>query len=1009
MMLLNRLLHRPIAVAMSVIALLAMGLVSLRYIPVSLMPDVDIPQITVQVSMPGYSAQEVERSAVTSLRGTLMQVDGLKDIRSESRMDVGTIRMSFEPGCDVDLLFLEVNEKVDRAMTFLPRELERPKIMKAAATEIPAFYLDVYQRGTQESDIRFAQFSNFVSSMVAKRIEQLPQVAMTDISGTVGTEIQCIPDEEKLRSLGLGVGDLENAIRKCDVTLGALSVVDGEYRYNIHFDAQILTAKDISNVYINHKGRQFQVKDVCRIVERVAPRNGYVRHNGHNAITLAVVKQNDAQMEDLQVQMEKLMWEMREDYPDLEFQLTRDQTRLLTFTIESLKSNLYLATLLACLVLFLFLKQWRMALLVILSIPISLVLTLLMFYVLGISLNIISLSGLILGVGMIVDNSIIVTDNMVQKWQGGATLKDAVIRGTTEVFTPMFSSVLTTCSIFLPLIFLSGTAGALFYDQAMGVTIALFSSLGVATLITPVWFYNIYKKKVAAFVAPRQKRETKGMAMYEKVMTWMLRHIRTVLCVFCLILPASVFIFFEIEKQRLPYIPQDDTLMSIDWNRGISAQENDSRITSLMTEVTDEVETYTSMSGTQQFLLSHTPDITAPEAIVYVKCKDENVLTKVKEHLALLIQSRYPRATCSFGEAGNVYGMMFSADEPDLEIHLQHEDGTRPSVAEARAFTDSLKVHFPNAGIVPVVTETNVRYVADMEWMTIHNVEYTTLYGRLKELLRKNSIFEISSGANAVPVIVDGGVHSSQLLMKTVQNRDGVDVPLSYLLRESCGEDYKQLTSGNVGAFYNVSVTELEQDAESMMRYVNRQLHKPSTAFTATFSGGYFSSRQMIRELAVVLAVALVLLYFILTAQFESFIQPFIILLEMVVDVFFVVLVLWLLGETLNVMSMIGLVVMSGIIINDSILKVETINRMRRKGFGLLRAILLAGKSRLRPIVMTSLTSILALMPFLSRSDMGTALQYPLSLVLIIGMTVGTLVSLFFVPVLYYVIYAHKR
>ena len=425
---------------MCIIALAVMGLLALRYIPVSLMPDIDIPQITVQTSMPGYSAREIEHDVISPLRGRLMQVAGVKDLRSEARMDAGSVVMTFEPGSNIDLLFIEVNEKIDRAMNAMPKDMERPKVMKASAMDIPAFYLDVYLKDSGEggTSLRFAQLGRFARGVVCKRIEQLPQTAMVDISGTVGTEIDCIPDYEKLRALGLTVNDIEAAIRRNNITLEALSVVDGLYRYNIHFDSQLLTRDDIADIYLNHQGRLLQLKDVCRIEERVAQRNGLVRHQRTDCVTMAIIKQNDAQMKDLQKSMDELLEDLRREYPDICFELTRDQTRLLSYTISNLEGNLYVGALLACLILFLFMRQWRLSLLIVLSIPLSLILTLLCFYLLGISLNIISLSGLILGVGMIVDNSIIVIDNVMQRWRGGLSLKEAVVRGTAEVFTPTY-------------------------------------------------------------------------------------------------------------------------------------------------------------------------------------------------------------------------------------------------------------------------------------------------------------------------------------------------------------------------------------------------------------------------------------------------------------------------------------------------------------------------------------------------------------------------------------------
>ena len=1003
----KKLLHRPIAVTMCLIALVVMGCLALRYIPVSLMPDIDVPQITVQANMPGYSAREIDRDVISPLRGQLMQVAGVKDIRSESRMDAGYVVMTFEPGSNIDLLFIEVNEKIDRTMNTMPKDMERPKVIKASAMDIPAFYLDVWLKN-ETNDLAFAQLGRFAKGVVSKRIEQLPQTAMVDISGTVGTEITCLTYYDKLQTLGLTTHDIEAAIQRNNITLEALSVVDGLYRYNIHFDSQLLTKDDVANIYINHDGRLLQLKDLCRIEERVAQRNGIDRHGKHNAVTMAIIKQNDAQMADLQQSMDNLLENMRSEYPEIEFELTRDQTYLLTYTISNLKQNLYVGVLLACLILFLFMRQWRLSLLIVMTIPLSLILTLLCFYLLGISMNIISLSGLILGVGMIVDNSIIVIDNVMRRWREGMGLQTAIVKGTREVFAPMLSSVLTTCSVFIPLIFLSGVAGTLFYDQAMGVTIALFASLAVATLVIPVYFHLLFRKKQQAPVVTNIN--TMLYQSYEKVMRWVFHHVRICLLVLACMVPLTGIIFWQIEKERMPSVEQNDMLMTIEWNMGISATENDRRVMELMESLGDEVETSTSMAGTQEFLLSHTKDITASEAIVYVKARSVEGLKQIKEKVVAALQQKFPTASVAFGESGNLYNMIFATDEADLEIHLQDLDGRRPGIASARQFTDSLRARFPGISVMPVVSETNIRYVADMEQMAVYKVGYDQLYARLKEQMSRNRIFEINDGAQSVPVMVGtDDKESSRILNSTVKNSEGTDVPISYLVRETKGEDYKRLPAGNGGEFYSIDLDATDKEVEQVMDYVEDQVHQPKSELSASFAGGYFTSRQLIGELALVLSVALALLYFILAAQFESFIQPLIILLEMVVDVFFVVAALWLLGESVNVMSMIGIVVMSGIIINDSILKIDTINRLRRGGMSLLRAIMMAGHNRLKPIIMTSLTTMLAILPFLHRGDMGSALQYPLSLTIIVGMGIGTMVSLFMVPLFYYLIYKNRK
>lgn len=1017
-MVVRNLIHRPIAVTMCLIALIAIGCISFKYIPVSLMPDIDIPQITVQVSYPGASVHEVDAEVVAPLRSQLMQVAGLKDIHSESRMDAGSIFMEFEPGSNIDLIFIEVNEKIDRAMNRMPKELERPKVVKASAMDIPAFYLDLSLKNEgvgkdgslPKAGMKFTQLGEFARNIVSKRIEQLPQTAMVDISGTTGAEIICIPDEAKLLSMGLDMETLSKAIQSNNITLGALSVVDGLYRYNIHFDSQLLNREDIENVYINHEGRLVQLKDLCRVEEKLASRVGLVRHDGKNAVTMAVIKQNDAQMEDLQKSIEGLVEDLRKEYPDISFDLTRDQTRLLTYSIDNLGQNLYVGAVLACLVLFLFMKDWRLPLLIIITIPLTLIVTLLSFHLLGISLNIISLSGLILGVGMIVDNSIIVIDNVMQRWRQGMPLADALVKGTNEVFTPMLSSVLTTCSVFVPLIFLSGIAGALFYDQAMGVTIALFASLFVAVLVIPVYFMVLYRKRKTCLEGEvlDRKFHFNFYTPYECGVKWVLRNPVKSVTAFCLAIPAIFLIYKGLEKERLSYMEHNDALMKIDWNAGISVEENDARVGDVLKQVDGMVQTSTAMVGVQDFVLSHTEDLTTSEAVVYFQAEDGETLRQAQEKMRNYMAERYPRGTVEFGVSGNIFDLIFSNDDADLEIRLQRQGGGRPDVHEARAFLDTLSRRFPEVAVQPVVSERNIQYVADTEQMAVYHVSYAALQARLRMLVSQNEVYAINEGARSLPVIIgERGMDSRRLLQYTVRNDEGVDIPLSYLIRETQGEDFKRLYSGNGGDYYPVKITADDRTVESIVDFTERFV-KADPHYSASFTGNYYSSREMIGELVLVLSVAVALLYFILAAQFESIVQPLVILSEIVIDVFWVFLVLWLLGESLNIMSMIGIVVMSGIIINDSILKVDTMNRLRREGIPLVTAIWRGGHSRLRPIVMTSLTTILAILPFLSRGDMGSALQYPLSLTLIVGMMAGTLVSLFFIPLVYYLIYRKR-
>lgn len=1007
---LSKLIHRPIAVSMCVLALAVLGILSIRYIPVSLMPDIDIPQITVHASYPGASVRQVEDNVTGILRGQLSQVAGLKDISSESRMDAATVTLSFEPGANMDLLFIEVGEKIDRAITWLPKDMERPKVVKASAMDIPAFYLDVSLRDSTATNMRFVQLSSFARSVLRKRIEQLPQTAMVDISGMAGTEIVLMPRPDRMEALGLRPADIERAIKARDIILSSLSIVDGIYRYNIHFDAALLTLQDIKDIILTHEGRLLRLGELCDVDLRPLSGGGIVRHDGRRAVTMAVVKQSEARMEDLQASMDTLLVQLRCGYPDLSFDLTRDQTRLLTYSMDNLQTNLLLGAALACLVLFIFMRSVRLPLLIIITIPLSLILTILSFYILGISLNVISLSGLILGVGMIVDNSIIVIDNIRQRMRY-EPLDTAVVRGAREVFQPMLSSVLTTCSVFLPLIFLSGTAGELFYDQAIAVTIALFASLLVAVTVIPVYFRLFYKRLTNQI----SKEPELFLSSYSSVLGFTLRHARWVLGGFAMCLVCAIFLSGFLEKEQLPDVPHEDTMMSVDWNLGISEQENDRRIRDLLAHADSTLCTSTTMVGAQTFLLAHTPEITASEAMAYLRFDTEGNRLNAQQSIENYLRQHYPRATVTFTPVGSLLDMVFGNESSRLSIHLQNANGGRPTVAQARTFTDSLRAAFPAVSIQPVASELTIEYRAQMEQMAVHGVTYDNLLTALREQTGRRQVFGINDGAEMVPVIIgDLAKDKDKVMASSLTAPNGVRIPLYLLVATAEGEDFKRLYAAADGDYYPVDIDCDDATVHQIITWAQSlAAHSVGSGsrtdgVSVTFFGDYFSSQKLIRELFIVLSVALALLYFILAAQFESLVQPLIILSEMVVDVAVVLVVLWLAGESLNIMSMIGLVVMAGIVINDSILKVDTINRLRHSGVPTLTAIVRAGHKRLRPIIMTSLTTILAILPLLSRADMGCALQYPLSLTLVVGMIVGTMVSLFFVPLVYYVIYRKK-
>ena len=1012
------LIKRPVAVTMITIVIVVAGLFCISGMPVSLMPDIEIPQITVLSEMSGMSAQEMENKVVAPLRGQLSQVSGVKNINSDSRMDMGSISMKFEPGANMNLKFIEVNEKIDLAMESVSKNVKRPKVVKTSATDIPAFYIDISYKDNVNSAERIAQLGEFVSNVVCHRIEQLPSVAMVDVSGFVQSEILCVPNEGRLASLGMTIEDLQKSLADNDIKLSALTVADGIYRYKVNFDSQILNVDDVSNIYISHGERVFQLKDVCSIGIETAINRNMLRHNGKRCVTLAVIKRNSASMSDMKKDVKNVVNDLQLDNPDVEFDITRDQTELLSYSVDNLEWNILAASFFTVAVLLFFMRRWRLALLVALSIPISLIVTILCFRVFNITLNVISLSGLVLGVGMIVDNSIIVVDNILQKLSVGMKLCDAVVRGTGEVFTPMFSSVLTTCSVLLPLVFLGGKAGVLFYDQGMSIAIALLASLVVSLTILPVYFNKIYRYVhrddnsdidgnvlIATDSTRNNKMQHLLFEWYECTQFWMFKHRKFCWLLFFMCVPGLVFLYIVSEKRQLPELSYTDAVMHVGWNSEISVEDNDLRIYNLLKNSKAVMETSTSLCGTQDFLLFHTPAISSSEALVYFKCASVDDFKASKKCMIEYMRNIYPEASVEFQSSGNLFDLIFSTGEPDLRLMLQNCNSGRPKLWQTQQFVDSLHVNFPRIIVPQVMTEKCLQLNANVEQMAMYGVDFTQLCDRLRQLAGTNEIMRISNGNHDVPVLMGNRIaDSGQILSSTIKSTEGVDIPLSLILSESVKDEYKHLYGSESGSFYPVDINASHGQVREILKYVNgyKQRHNDVQIIT---SGDYFSSKKMTLKLVWVFTTALFLLFFILAAQFESIVQPIIILSEIVIDVFFVLMILWVTGVPIDIMSMNGLIVMSGIVINDSILKIDAINHYRHNGMRLMEAIEKAGRERLMPIIMTSLTTILSLLPFMSKGSIGAELQFPLSFTIFIGMIVGTLVSIFFVPIVYYSIY----
>ncbi|MBQ9883034.1 MAG: efflux RND transporter permease subunit [Bacteroidaceae bacterium] len=1011
------LLQRPIAVFMAFLACFIVGFITYNLLPVSMLPDIAIPQITVQVTGENASARELENTVVAPVRRQLLQVAGLKELRSETRDGLGLVRLEFDFGTNTDLAFIEVNEKIDAAMNSLSKEVARPKAMKASATDIPVLYVnmtlknDIAYEPTTES--QFLEMCQLAENIVKRRIEQLPEVAIADITGIPGQQLQIVPDNNRMAMMGVTIEDIERALSVNNVEPGSMLVRDGYYEYNIRMDNLLRTPEDVRNIYINKGDRLFQLKDFCQIDVASKKETGRSLSAGKRAVTLAIIKQSDENMDRMKEKLNETIDYFRHNYPQVDFSISRNQTELLDYTISNLQQNLMLGLLFIFIVSVFFLGDVRSPLVIGISMVVSIVITFFLFYLFGVSLNVISLSGLILAVGMMIDSSIIVTENISQYKERGYTLMDACAAGTTEMITPMLSSNLTTIAVFVPLIFMSGIAGAIFTDQAFSITVGLAVSYITGIMLLPVLYFLLYSKHAKMQIFKNANTPTRQhihslQRFYDRGIAWVFSHKALTLTLTALTIPACIALFIFMKKERMPEIDQNELIARIEWNENIHVEENNQRVNLLLKSIEGQVTEHEVYVGIQDYLLaSGTDELTATEAEVYLKTEEPSQIAPLQQAVAEWLKQQYGQAVVTFSPPETIFEKLFVTGEPDVvaKLRLMNRNAS-PEPENLRAMQAEIaKKTQRQTEDIPWSSQLNLR--VDHEKLLLYNVAYDEVDRVLRTAFRENQASTLHSYQQYLTISIAGEERSvnrvlAETLVQTMPDAGGqvYQIPLRELVKAEPSEDLKSIIADDNGEYVPLNYY-LAGGEQRLMNEV-RSVVSRHADWDVDFGGSFLDNEAMLGELAIILLVSVLLMYFIMCAQFESFLQPLIVLAEIPIDTAFALITLWVFGHTLNLMSAIGIIVTCGIVVNDSILKLDSINELRKQGMPLYEAIHTAGSRRLRPIIMTSLTTIFAMVPLLFTSDMGSEMQRPLAIAMIGAMIMGTLVSLFVVPLIYY-------
>lgn len=1002
---LSYLQKRPIAVTMIFAALLIAGLASIPKIPVSLLPDADVPQIIVRINYPNTAAASMEKDFIKPVRDNLAGIAHLKDLESRSANHSGLIYLSFEQGTRMDLAYIEINEKLDRLMRLFPADMERPDILKVSTSDIPVLRIQVTPAKAED----YVEVSALAEKVLKRRIEQIEDVSLVDVNGLEHDVITVTRDEEKMRAAGIDKSTLLQSIKDANRYLGGLSIKDGPFRYFIKVKNQLGTVEDISQLPIRAKnGTVVPLSELADVGTEVETPVGYHLYNGKQGIVLTVQMQPGGHMNLLVPALKRAVDEFRATYPRVEFNLTQDQTFLLDAGISNLYQDLVYGGGLTVALLFLFLGNWSSPSLMSISIPLSLVLTFIFFYLFHLSFNIISLSGLALGIGMLIDNSIVVVDNITRKSKQGLSTEESSVEGVKEVMVPVISQVLTTVAVYAPLILLDGLSGVLVKDQSIALTISLTVSLLVAFILAPL-LYGWFSKGRPAPAKEDTLFYTWVARHYHVMIHHILKHKRPYFLFTLLLMPLGICIITRIPVSSLPRIEKKESLWLIDWNEPIDARANLQRIAEIQDMIRPKCLVTESEIGIRQFLITPQDNVVS-KSDLYFACTDEPLKIEVDSTVLRWISRYYPLAQVRVIDAPNAFTQLFVSSQPYLEARFRPVKN--PGAMNAFSKMDEVLRRIPATGYSPgegMMNEPELTISLDYRKMSIYGVSKYEIENTLGELFGNFSITELQASASSTKVRFkaqrsNDGIFSGG----TVIGTNGIEYPLEEFVSMGYEQQPKYITADKSGPYQSLVYGDGIKNIPALRDSVTRIA--AAYGFSIDWTGQYLENNRQITTLWIIFCIVLFLLYFILAVQYEDLLLPLIVMLTIPLGVGGGLLLLWLSGGTLDVMAAVGFVVILGLIVDDPILKIETLSRIQKdyasKGLvmddQLVEKMLHeAGDICLKPLLMVSLTTSIAMVPVLCVGGIGNDLQKPLALVIIGGLTIGTFFSTWFIPLAY--------
>ncbi len=1017
---------RPVATVMLFVAIIMLGLVSLKMLPLDIMPEMEFPSITIITIYPGASANEVEEQVTKPLETILSAAEHLSEIKSTSKENVSFIQLSYSWGSDVTSAANNARDLIELTKTKLPQAAHQPIIYKINSSMMPVLAYAV------NAGVNYNGIENIVEEDIATVLRKVDGVGTVVYLGQPEREIKVSVNPQRLSAYGLSATQISTMLKADNISVPAGNINMGVYDFSVRVPGKFETVEEIGNTVLKaFNGQVIRLKDVAKVEDTFMEKEAFARNRTGEGVALMIQKQSGSNTVAVVNAVRAKMAEIQKTLPsDIQVHEVISTDEVVTQSVNNLTSSIWYALVFVTLVVLMFLREWKSSLIIFITMPVSLISAFIAMYVMGYTINIFSLMALVIAIGMVVDNAIVVLENITQHIEKGSKPKQAAIFGALEMGMAVAASTATTLVVFLPMLFMGGIVGIMFKQLAILTSVCLIVSLFTALTLTPMLSSKLLKEAPrngkkqhrSKFYAASEKVFTKIENGYKLLLGWVVFHKSLTIVIAFAVFVLTMIVGKNIGTDYIPDFDAGTVSVVFETEVGTSARQTDSisqQILQIMLEDIPEIanEAAVSIAGQTKTGALTTVGFKEGKNVGTVLChltppdKRDRTAAEIAGAIRDRVESIPQIEKCRV-QGGSALAAAVTGNKRPIEIIVSGNDFNQLNAVASdlqekmqaeKAFTDVATTVDPG--------KLEVQVIVDKEKASQMALNTAMVGMQVRQNLYGAESGDFSEDGNDYGIVVQYAPEHrnevNKLKEMQVSNLLGQQIPLSAIadIVESLGplEIQRQSQQRYVKTTADLNGVSLGEATKTAQEIIDNT--EIPDGISVEIGGQVNDQKSSFSSLFLIFFLGIALVYMVMAAQFESMKDPFIILFAIPFTLVGVILAFFVTGITLSVTTFIGLIMLVGIVVNNGIVLVDYTNMLRKRNYPLRDAVMEAGRSRLRPVLMTSLTTMLGMLPMAVSNGMGREMYAPLGITIIGGLLVSTLVTLLLVPAMYTSLY----